>query len=101
MSLAGRPIHRNGDAPNKAAPANAARVDFGAQVKYVRIRNTHATRTLEVSFDNHNTFATIPAATTNEPHTGILEGHWFIDHLYIQSTSGGTCSYEIIATQMT
>jgi hypothetical protein len=101
MSLAGRPIHRNGDAPNKALPANADRIDFGAQIKYVRIRNTHASRQLEVSFDNCNTFVTIPAAATNEVHTGILEGHWFLDHLHIQSTTGGTCSYEIIATQMT
>jgi len=99
MSLAGRPIHRNGNAPNKAS-ANADRIDFGAQVKYVRIRNTHGSRQLEVSFDNCNTFATIPAIEIDKAYTGILEGHWFLGHLHIQGT-GGTCSYEIIATQMT
>ena len=93
LSLAGKVTHRNGNAP--LSGANADRVDFGSQVKYVVIRNTHATRALDVSFDNWQTVWQIAAATE-------LSGHWFLDHLHLRGAHAvDVVGYEIIATQMT
>ena len=95
MSLAGRPIHRNGTAPDSAA--NYARVEFGAQVKHILIQNTGA-NPLQVSFDNGRTYFEIPVISASS--TGILSGHWFLGHVIVQG-NGGATDYQIIATQMT